>query len=147
MKLKLHPVYCTYNMRYTCKQWTFNTICLHPHVGQLAAFFAVMEQPHARKQWPFRWSHLFLHTMGMSIYTTCRRFGVLKTIICILFLFLECDTVVRQKERPLSYLLDTLNLLFIDKDGLCLIELNVSDSPSKHKSVLPLLSAVFKQCK
>ena len=43
-----------------------------PHVfaptGQLAAFFALMEQPHARKKWPFRWSHLLIHALGMSVY-------------------------------------------------------------------------------
>ena len=37
--------------------------------GQFAAFFAVMEQTHARKKWSFRWDHLLKHALGKSVYT------------------------------------------------------------------------------
>ena len=35
--------------------------------GQLAAFFALMEQPYARRKQVFRWAHLLKHTLGTSV--------------------------------------------------------------------------------
>ena len=35
--------------------------------GHLVAFFALMEQLHARRKQVFRWAHLLMHTLGMLI--------------------------------------------------------------------------------